>query len=132
MARNFRTCRVTSMSMETSLVPFFQDGRYTTGAILAAGDGPNFPLTVPGNVETSALQVKKVVAPGAPSKLWYNCNRENNQALIYDVPWDSVLPNQYAQVVTFGPYTQGLPDGVPAALVICKWYVLLQGRRNGV
>ena len=48
LARNFRTCRVTSMAMEVAVVSTsVADGRYMTGGTLAAGDGGNFPFTVP-------------------------------------------------------------------------------------
>jgi len=47
LARNFRTYRVTSMSMEVSLVGSVDRGWFTYGARMGAGDGGNFPLTVP-------------------------------------------------------------------------------------
>jgi len=62
--------------MEASVNAFFEDGRYCTGAILGAGDGSNFPLTVPPDPAMSALQIKKIVSSGQSSKIWFNCNRE--------------------------------------------------------
>jgi len=62
--------------MEASIVGFVQANQYCTGAILAAGDGANFPETVPPDGAMAALQIKKMVSPGNASKIWFNCNRE--------------------------------------------------------
>lgn len=105
IAKNFRFCRVTSMSMEVSLVASIQDGQYLLGAQLCGGDGSNFPTTVPGEDDMSALQTKKIVTPGQVTKLWYNCNRDNNQALLSDIPTDNVLGARYAQVISLGIYS---------------------------
>lgn len=55
LARNFRTYRVTSMSMEVTLVGSLDRSVYTYGARMGAGDGGNFPLTVPSNQDISSL-----------------------------------------------------------------------------
>lgn len=47
MARNFRLCRVTSMVMQASLVATVADGRNVSGAVMSAGPGASWPLTVP-------------------------------------------------------------------------------------
>jgi hypothetical protein len=64
--------------MEVNICANLADSRFVSGGILAAGDSPNFPLTVPQAGDISSLQVKKIVAPLTPVKLFYNCNRENN------------------------------------------------------
>lgn len=129
VARAFRVCRVTSIGMEASVNAFFEDGRYCTGAILGAGDGSNFPLTVPPDPAMSALQIKKIVSSGQSSKIWFNCNREQDEALQADMPTDGVILQSLCQVASLGVYSTGVPPNNPTALVICKWWITLSGRR---
>lgn len=84
LAKNFRTYRVTGMSMEVTLVGSLDRSVYTYGARMGAGDGGNYPLTVPTNQDISALQLGKLATAGSSTKLYYNCNRENNQAILPD------------------------------------------------
>jgi len=82
--------------MEASIVAFTKDDHFCSGAILAAGDAGNFPQTVPSDVQMSSLQIKKIVSPGQSGKIWFNCNRENNEALVQDIATDQVYSNGFA------------------------------------
>jgi hypothetical protein len=44
------------------------------GGILAAGDGKDFPVgPIPTDEDIAPLQIKKIVTPGEPASIWYNC-----------------------------------------------------------
>lgn len=130
MAQNFRYYRITGMSMEVSLTVSFADGRICSGAVMAAGPAITFPQMVPAPEQLAGLEYSKLASPGQTTKLYYDCGRENMQALQSSVPVTDISTQANSQVISTGLFTQNVGNGSNTGMALCRWYITFSGRRG--